>query len=91
MSKRAADHDSSANRALKGGQREIEPEPGPDAGMDGIEGELEDPYGDSESEDEIFEAGVDGQPDGEGQQDDKGTCCPWTAGSAARPFSPNSR
>lgn len=73
MSKRAADPSDGTVRALKGGRREEDPELAPDAGMEGIEGELEDPYGDSESEDEIFEAGVDGQPDEEEQRDSKGT------------------
>ena len=79
MSKRPADSDVPAARAPKAVQRP-EAELVPDVGMEGIEGELEDPYGDSESEDEIFEAGEDGQPDNTVDGQEKGTSMPWRVG-----------
>lgn len=73
MSKRAASAAGEARRSLKGGDRPEDPDA--EMQMDDVEGDMEDPYGDEfESEDEIFEAGVDGRPDAEREAEEKGMC-----------------
>lgn len=67
MSKRAADASDEQSTALKAGERPIV-----DATPDEV-GEFEDEYEDEfESEDEILEAGVDGRPDAEREEEEKG-------------------
>ena len=66
MSKRSAEVDEQS-AALKAGERPIS-----DAPMD-EGGEFEDEFEDEfESEDEILEAGVDGRPDAEREEEEKG-------------------
>lgn len=69
MSKRAADPSEEQPAALKAGDR-----PMLDATPDEV-GEFEDEYEDEfESEDEILEAGVDGRPDAEREEEERGRC-----------------
>jgi ribosome assembly protein RRB1 len=69
MSKRAAETDE-YSAALKAGDR-----PMADAIPDEA-GEFEDEFEDEfESEDEILEAGVDGRPDAEREEEEKGKIC----------------
>jgi ribosome assembly protein RRB1 len=66
MSKRAADTEEQS-AALKAGER-----PFADATPDEV-GEFEDEFEDEfESEDEILEAGVDGRPDAEREEEERG-------------------
>lgn len=60
MSKRSADTSNAESNALKRGERPEEVENAGDVGD--FEDEFEDDY---ESDDEVFEAGEDGQPDDE--------------------------
>lgn len=67
MSKRAADAVEEHPTSLKAGERPVA-----DAPPDEI-GEFEDEFEDEfESEDEILEAGVDGRPDAEREEEEKG-------------------
>lgn len=67
MSKRAADVTDDQSAALKAGERPIA-----DAIPDEV-GEFEDEFEDEfESEDEILEAGVDGRPDAEREEEEQG-------------------
>lgn len=67
MSKRSADVSDEQNAALKAGERPVV-----DAPPDEV-GEFEDEYEDEfESEDEVLEAGVDGRPDAEREEEEKG-------------------
>lgn len=67
MSKRSADLSDEQNAALKAGERPVV-----DAPPDEV-GEFEDEYEDEfESEDEVLEAGVDGRPDAEREEEEKG-------------------
>lgn len=67
MSKRAADAAEEQAAALKAGER-----PMVDAPPDEV-GEYEDEFEDEfESEDEILEAGVDGRPDAEREEEERG-------------------
>lgn len=67
MSKRAADASDEQSAALKAGERPIV-----DATPDEV-GEFEDEFEDEfESEDEILEAGVDGRPDAEREEEERG-------------------
>lgn len=71
MSKRAADPSEEQSAALKAGDRPMH-----DATPDEV-GEFEDEYEDEfESEDEILEAGVDGRPDAEREEEERGRCYP---------------
>ncbi len=71
MSKRPADDGALAPNILKRGDRPAFEENGNGTGE--FEGEYEDEYSDEmDSEDEIFEAGVDGQPDAERETAEKG-------------------
>lgn len=65
MSKRSAE--SVEQSALKAGERPIAEVPMDEAGE--FEDEFEDEF---ESEDEILEAGVDGRPDAEREEEEKG-------------------
>lgn len=68
MSKRSADPYDEQSAALKAGDR-----PMVDATPDEV-GEFEDEFEDEfESEDEILEAGVDGRPDAEREEEERGT------------------
>lgn len=67
MSKRAADATADESAALKAGERPIADAPPNEAGE--FEDEFEDEF---ESEDEILEAGVDGRPDAEREEEEKG-------------------
>lgn len=68
MSKRSADASDEQSAALKAGERPITENP-PDE-----MGEFEDEYEDEfESEDEVLEAGVDGRPDAEREEEERGT------------------
>lgn len=69
MSKRSAD--SVGESALKAGERPIADDPNDAAGE--FADEFEDEF---ESEDEILEAGVDGRPDAEREEEEKGMDCP---------------
>lgn len=66
MSKRAADV-SDEQSALKAGDRPVSQPPADEVGE--FEDEFEDEF---ESEDEILEAGVDGRPDAELEEEQKG-------------------
>jgi ribosome assembly protein RRB1 len=66
MSKRSADASEDA-AALKAGERPLADAPPDDMGE--FEDEFEDEF---ESEDEILEAGVDGRPDAEREEEEKG-------------------
>jgi len=71
MSKRSAETDENT-AALKAGERPIA-----DATMNEA-GEFEDEFEDEfESEDEILEAGVDGRPDAEREEEEKGAQSLW--------------
>jgi hypothetical protein len=70
MSKRSAEADEQT--ALKAGERPIAEVPMDEAGE--FEDEFEDEF---ESEDEILEAGVDGRPDAEREEEEKGSHCPY--------------
>jgi ribosome assembly protein RRB1 len=67
MSKRSADASDDQAAALKAGERPVAGAP-PDE-MGEFEDEFEDEF---ESEDEILEAGVDGRPDAEREEEEKG-------------------
>lgn len=67
MSKRAADAADEHSSALKAGGRPIADAPPDEVGE--FEDEFEDEF---ESEDEILEAGVDGRPDAEREEEEKG-------------------
>lgn len=67
MSKRAADAAADESAALKAGERPVVDAPPDEAGE--FEDEFEDEF---ESEDEILEAGVDGRPDAEREEEEKG-------------------
>ena len=67
MSKRAVDVAEEPSIALKAGERPIT-----DVAPDEV-GEFEDEFEDEfESEDEILEAGVDGRPDAEREEEERG-------------------
>lgn len=66
MSKRAADA-SEDQPALKAGERPVADAPPDEVGE--FEDEFEDEF---ESEDEVLEAGVDGRPDAEREEEEKG-------------------
>lgn len=68
MSKRAADASEEQDAALKAGERPVAEAPPDEVGE--FEDEFEDEF---ESEDEILEAGVDGRPDAEREEEEKGT------------------
>jgi ribosome assembly protein RRB1 len=67
MSKRAADADDEQSAALKAGERPMVDAPADEVGE--FEDEFEDEF---ESEDEILEAGVDGRPDAEREEEERG-------------------
>lgn len=67
MSKRAADAADEQSAALKAGERPIVDAPADEVGE--FEDEFEDEF---ESEDEILEAGVDGRPDAEREEEERG-------------------
>lgn len=70
MSKRAADASEEQLASLKAGERPVAAAPPDEAG------EFEDEYEDEfESEDEVLEAGVDGRPDAEREEEEKGMSC----------------
>lgn len=71
MSKRSAEVDEQT-AALKAGERPISDAPMDEAGE--FEDEFEDEF---ESEDEILEAGVDGRPDAEREEEEKGAHSLW--------------
>ncbi|KAJ5159550.1 Ribosome assembly protein rrb1 [Penicillium canariense] len=66
MSKRAADAGDEQSAALKAGERPIANAPADEVGE--FEDEFEDEF---ESEDEILEAGVDGRPDAEREEEER--------------------
>lgn len=66
MAKRSANDLSEGDIALKDGERPHKPEINGEAGV--FEDEFEDEF---DSEDEIFEAGVDGRPDEEREAEEK--------------------
>ena len=68
MSKRAADTVEEHPTSLKAGERPVAEAPPNEMGE--FEDEFEDEF---ESEDEILEAGVDGRPDAEREEEEKGT------------------
>lgn len=67
MSKRAADAADEQSAALKAGERPMADAPADEVGE--FEDEFEDEF---ESEDEILEAGVDGRPDAEREEEERG-------------------
>lgn len=67
MSKRAADASDEQSAALKAGERPMIDAPADEVGE--FEDEFEDEF---ESEDEILEAGVDGRPDAEREEEERG-------------------
>lgn len=67
MSKRAADASEEYSAALKAGERPVADDLPDEVGE--FEDEFEDEF---ESEDEILEAGVDGRPDAEREEEEKG-------------------
>lgn len=67
MSKRAAEAADEQSAALKAGGRPIGEIPADEVGE--FEDEFEDEF---ESEDEILEAGVDGRPDAEREEEERG-------------------
>ena len=67
MSKRSADVSDEQSAALKAGDRPVTQAPPDEVGE--FEDEFEDEF---ESEDEILEAGVDGRPDAELEEEQKG-------------------
>ena len=67
MSKRAADAADEQSAALKAGERPMVDAPADEVGE--FEDEFEDEF---ESEDEILEAGVDGRPDAEREEEERG-------------------
>jgi ribosome assembly protein RRB1 len=69
MSKRAADASEEHSAALKAGERPVADAIPDEAGE--FEDEFEDEF---ESEDEILEAGVDGRPDAEREEEERGSC-----------------
>jgi len=73
MSKRSAEAVEEQS-ALKAGERPIAAVPMDEAGE--FEDEFEDEF---ESEDEILEAGVDGRPDAEREEEEKGAHSPHKA------------
>ncbi|GAQ42048.1 ribosome biogenesis protein [Aspergillus niger] len=77
MSKRSADVSDEQNAALKAGERPVV-----DAPPDEV-GEFEDEYEDEfESEDEVLEAGVDGRPDAEREEEEKAILTPTGSSDA---------
>lgn len=67
MSKRAAEASDEQSAALKAGERPMIDAPADEVGE--FEDEFEDEF---ESEDEILEAGVDGRPDAEREEEERG-------------------